>query len=134
MINYSEETIYKYECGECACKWSSFEFHELLHCPDCGHLAEVFSVGDARNVFKTPDDLSEVIDTLNAPMLAVGNDELGEEINSDEMTTPCRHCGHTHKLEYGTDKAGIKTKMLSFYKCPKMGNTYLYGIGGKKIK
>ena len=132
MINYSEETIYKYECGECACKWSSFEFHELLHCPDCGHLAEVFSVGDARNVFKTPDDLSEVIDTLNASMLAVGNDELVEPITSDKMT--CPHCGKEHTLGYGKNEDGTESKMLTFYKCPETEKTYLYGIEGKKIK
>ena len=130
MINYSEETIYKYECGECDFKWASTVFHEYLICPGCGHSAEVFSVGDARNVFRTPPELSEVIDTLNAPMLAVGNDELVEPITSDKMT--CPHCGKEHKLKYGKDQDGEESKKLTFYNCGD--KTYLYGIAGKKIK
>lgn len=65
------------------------------------------------------------------PMLAVGADELKEPITEDTLV--CPHCGETHDLRYGTDaKTGKETKLLQFYNCGK--ESYLYGIGGKKLK
>lgn len=66
-------------------------------------------------------------------MLAVGPDDLGEELGS---TFHCPHCGKEHPVEYGEteqpDGTMKKTKAIAYYKC---GDTaYLAGIDGRMLK
>lgn len=70
-------------------------------------------------------------------MLAIGNDELGKEI--DEVL--CPHCGAVHAIEYGTSKRLMPDntwsepkpdKSLGFYRCG--GELYLASLNGREIR
>ena len=68
----------------------------------------------------------------DVPFIAVGADELGEDL---ESAIQCPRCMEMHDIEHseGTDKDGNRTTgTLQFYKCG--GTTYLAGIKGKAIK
>ena len=65
------------------------------------------------------------------PFLAVGADELGDELPS---AIECPMCMGMHDIQNseGTDQTGKKTiGTLQFYKCGD--STYLAGIKGKMI-
>ena len=75
-------------------------------------------------------DMSE--DTV--PFMAVGNDELGEQLGK---TIKCPHCLQEHEITTGTVKdqvtgEQIPSDILQFYKCGD--TTYLAGIKGKRVK
>lgn len=63
------------------------------------------------------------------PFIAVGNDELGEQVGE---TIICKQCGQHHAIEYGDkilpDGTKEPTKLLAFYTCGKV--TYLCAING----
>ena len=64
--------------------------------------------------------------------LAVGNDELGDEIGD---SIKCPHCGKQHLVEYGqkqlADGTWMESRTLSFYKCGD--ESYLCAINGRAI-
>jgi hypothetical protein len=70
-------------------------------------------------------------------MLAIGPDELGDEIEQFN----CPHCGQVHEIEYGTSKTllpggtwskPVPSKLLGFYRCE--GQLYLASLNGRSIK
>jgi hypothetical protein len=60
-------------------------------------------------------------------MLAIGKNELGEELSN---TIECPHCSKEHKIFYSKTLEGKKGS-LSFYKCGE--DSYLCGIEGKSV-
>lgn len=64
-------------------------------------------------------------------VLAVGNDELGDDLGE---TVDCRRCGATHPVEFGErrlpDGTWEPSRTLAFCRCE--GVTYLVGINGRK--
>ena len=68
-----------------------------------------------------------------APFVAIGNDELGEEVGK---TLKCKRCGNRHKVRYGervlADGTRQPSKMAGFIKFG--GKPYLVAINGKRIK
>lgn len=68
------------------------------------------------------------------PFLAVGNDELGEEVTDRAI---CPHCGELHDLVYGervlADGTKEPCKMLGVVKCAN-GHLYLGSINGKQFR
>lgn len=64
-------------------------------------------------------------------MLAIGNDELGDELGTH---IECPHCGGRHEVKHGTarDSDGNEVpSMLQYYRC---GETlYLAGIKGREV-
>ena len=67
-------------------------------------------------------------------MLAVGADELGEDIRE---YTECPNCGELHRVRYGhavmKDGTMKPSKTLGFVKCDN-GSSYLVAIDGKELK
>ena len=70
-------------------------------------------------------------------MLAIGNDELGNEIEQIN----CPHCGQVHEIEYGTSKTllpdgtwsePVPSKLLGFYRCGE--KLYLASLSGRSIR
>jgi hypothetical protein len=55
------------------------------------------------------------------PYMAVGNDELGDEL---ESTHKCPNCHKRHIVNGGP---------LDTVLCPKDNNYYVVGVGGRKI-
>lgn len=67
-------------------------------------------------------------------MIAVGADELGEEVHTDTKAK-CPNCRKNHEIEYGTDaKTGEVSNVLGFVKCSKNKKVYLVTIQGKLMK
>jgi len=67
----------------------------------------------------------------DVPFVAIGADELGEDIGEEAL---CTRCGETHTVEYGTktvEGKQVPSKMLGFVKCGE--NSYLVSINGKRI-
>ena len=68
-----------------------------------------------------------------APFIAIGNDELGEDV-VDEII--CGRCGKKHKVKYCErilpDGTMQPSKLVGFIKCG--GKPYLVAINGKLIK
>jgi len=63
------------------------------------------------------------------PVLAIGNNELGEPIG-DLIT--CPRCGAEHTVEYGTDTAtGRPSTLLGFYRCGDA--SYLCAVDGRRV-
>ena len=65
------------------------------------------------------------------PFVAIGNDELGEEIGK---MARCSKCEKSHPVKYGDkiiDGKKYPSKMMGYVKCGK--NAYLVAIDGKKI-
>ena len=67
------------------------------------------------------------------PFMAVGNDELGEQLGK---TIICTHCLEEHVIENSKVKNEkgelVPSDILQFYKCGD--TTYLAGIKGKRVK
>ena len=68
-----------------------------------------------------------------APFVAIGNDELGEDV---VKMLKCKRCGKRHKVRYGervlSDGTRQPSKMAGFIIC--RGKAYLVAINGKRIK
>jgi hypothetical protein len=64
-------------------------------------------------------------------MLTIGNDELQKASFLGDFVL-CERCGERHKIYYGKDANGNKTKLLSFVKCGE--RTFLVGLNGKDIR
>jgi hypothetical protein len=65
------------------------------------------------------------------PMMAVGNDELGECVKEGDIVS-CPHCGKTHPLRCSRDEKGRKSDLLLFIRCGKA--SYVVGMAGKLLK
>ena len=70
---------------------------------------------------------------MTIPYMAIGNDELGEELGD---TIVCPMCGQSHAIEYGheilDDGTRIPSNLLAFYKCGD--NVYLAGVKGRRVR
>ena len=67
------------------------------------------------------------------PFIAIGNDELGEDVGK---TLKCKRCGKRHKVKSVervlSDGTWQPSALLGFIKC--RGKAYLVAINGKLIK
>ncbi len=67
------------------------------------------------------------------PFVAIGNDELGDEVGE---TAICPNCGKQHEVSYGEevkeDGTKVKSDLLGFVKCKK--HSYLVSIKGQLIQ
>lgn len=66
------------------------------------------------------------------PYLAVGNDELGEEVG---VKIKCSRCKKMHTIKYGKRKIGnkwVNSKILGYVNCGK--KAYLVAINGREFK
>ena len=69
---------------------------------------------------------------MSIPFLAVGNDELGDDL---KYKAKCPNCGKFHPIKYGdeiVDGKPVPSKMLAFVNCGK--ESYLVGINGKELR
>ena len=68
------------------------------------------------------------------PFIAIGNDELGEDIGKEEKVK-CKNCGKYHTIKYGKrklkDGTYVESKMLGFVDCGK--KSFLVTIDNKLI-
>ncbi|MDH3563534.1 MAG: hypothetical protein OEN49_09105 [Gammaproteobacteria bacterium] len=69
-------------------------------------------------------------DNGNLPFVAIGNDELGGPVPDDALIK-CKRCGTPHKLEYGTNAAGVETKIVGFVRCGE--EAYLVAVDGHLV-
>ena len=66
-------------------------------------------------------------------MLAIGNDELGEDVGD---TAKCLNCGKEHKVKYGKrvleDGSKMPSKSLGYVSCRE--KSFLVSLMGKLLK
>ena len=71
----------------------------------------------------------------DVPFVAIGNDEIAA-LPDLGPTIKCWACGERHEVqesrEIDKDGKDIGPGALNFFKCPKDGNTYMCGIGGRE--
>jgi len=80
------------------------------------------------------DDDMEEENVKAVPFVAIGNEELGDELGE---TIKCPQCFKEHTVDNGTVKdketgKQVPSKLLQFYTCGD--TTYLIGINGKRYK